>query len=170
MAERWESDQLENGQRQPVGLFDTLKGAESALGALQEAGFSTDQLSLVSQQLNPLPRLEETEASESAKKGAIAGAVLGGLVGFLLGYVSLTAVSAFTVDPTSRLLGMTLAGSGIGAVGSSLMGGLSGATVFKPQIEPDYIDLEQGYLIVVEGTTEELQQAEKIIQPLGNKI
>ncbi len=113
-------------QGSPVGSFPNLQAAEAALNALKEANFSTEQFSVVP----GAPPLADTKAKTNAKAGAITGTVLGGLVGFILGFIALGAgIPGF--DPVPSLLGLVLAGSGVGAASMSLAAAMTGVNVRK---------------------------------------
>lgn len=159
---------IANPPQYPVGLFADRPAAEAGLRALQETGFPNEQLSLVPQSLNPNPPIEETEAVRSAAGGALAGTMLGATVGLLLGVISMQ----LTPEPISMgsLIAVVLAGSGIGAAGTSLIAGLSGASVNKAEAEPEKSRMTQGYLILAAGGQSELQQAKQILQQHGSQM
>lgn len=143
-----------------IGQFPTLQVAQSAFERLQQAGFSAEQMSLVPQSLDPHPNVDETDAARSAGGGAIAGAGMGGIVGLLLGYISIYAAGISHPQPLSDMLGITLAASGIGAAGGSVIAALTGANINKasePSTQPE------NYLLLIDGTPEELAQAQTIL-------
>jgi hypothetical protein len=152
-----------------IGLFSDLNTAENALNELLKAGFSQEKFSLIPQTSDPHPPIQDTEAGKSAKVGAIAGTAGGALLGFLLGYISLESFDMDYVDPFTHLLGVSLAGSAIGAAYTTIIGALAGANVHKGLVEPRYGDAATNYLIIAEGTSEELIRAQAILQQHGGK-
>lgn len=150
----------------PLAIFPDRPTAEAAHNALQEAGFSAEQLSLVTQDIAPSPPVEKTEAQRSAGGGAMAGAMFGALAGLLLSVVSTQTLGTAAWGATSNLIGMVLAGSGIGAVGGSAIAALMGASVYSGESRMDYINPVR-YLVLAEGTTEELAKAKAVLEQRG---
>jgi hypothetical protein len=101
-----------------IGVFDRDAQATMAEGALEEAGFRRDAISVIARQADAAPRIsaDGTKATEGVVKGAATGALLAG---------GLTAVS-FAIPG----LGPVLAAGRIAAlVGGSVMGGSLGGLV-----------------------------------------
>jgi len=100
-------------------LFDSYSQAQRAVAALEQAGFSSSEVSLVSRY-----RDENTLADDASgtTKGATAGAVLGGGTGLLaaLGVIAIPGIGPLVA---AGVLATTL----VGAAGGSLVGGLIGA-------------------------------------------
>jgi hypothetical protein len=152
-----------------IGLFLDLNTAENALNELLKAGFSEEKLSLIPQTSDPHPPIQDTEAAKSARTGAIAGTIGGAVLGFLLGYISLETFEVDYVHPFAHLLGVALAGSGIGAAYTSIMAALAGANVHKGLVESKYSNTGSNYLIIAEGTSEEIILAQAILEGHGGK-
>jgi predicted lipid-binding transport protein (Tim44 family) len=150
----------------PIAIFPDRPTAEAAHHALQEAGFSTEQLSVVAQDIAPSPPVEKTEAKQSAKGGAMAGAMFGALAGLLLSVVSTQTLGTAAFGPIDNLIGMVLAGSGIGAIGGSAIAALMGASVYSGESRMDYIN-PMRYLVLAEGTEEELVKAKTVLEQQG---
>jgi hypothetical protein len=156
---------LRETQQYPIASFPEQQVAEDALDTLVNAGFDKANLILTSQTLKPT--IEETEATQSAKAGAIVGALLGGIIGFLLGYVSLYADFLGAIEPVQHVIGLTLAGSGIGTAASSLIAAISGANVVQENLRADYVQPIQGYIIFWTGSPEEVTNAQTVLQGKG---
>lgn len=156
-----------------VGLFPDLATAEAAMKALQEAGFSEDNLILTAQALQPDPAVRASEASRGAGGGALAGTVFGSMAGLLMALMS--AVSPGTpphTDALSTLVGIIILGAGIGAAAGGLLGALSGGKIPKAATEQFNLDpSNENYVILMEQSTpEEVEKAKQILKPLGNQI
>ncbi len=161
--------QFVQSYQKPIGLFLDLNTAENALNELLKTGFSEEKISLIPRALNPHPPIQDTEAAKSAKIGAIVGMVGGGLLGFLLGYITLKIFSTEHVHPFAHLIRTSLVGSVIGAAYTTIIGAFSGANVPKALVEPKYYDAATNYLIIAQGTPEELMLAQEILQQHGAK-
>ena len=100
-------------------LYDTYSQAQRAVEALEQAGFSSSEVSLISRY-----RDDNTLADEAsgATTGATAGAVVGGGTGLLaaLGVIAIPGIGPLVA---AGLLATTL----VGAAGGSVVGGLIGA-------------------------------------------
>lgn len=100
-----------------TAVFDGPGRAEAALQALRDAGFLTEQISLVTKNVGVPP--EEDAAIQDAGIGAGSIGVLGGLAGWLLG-ISALAIPVVGELVRIGILWATLAGTGIGiAAGGS---------------------------------------------------
>lgn len=133
-----------------LGFFPDLPAAEAALQSLQLAGFSADCFVILPTTLRPNPPVDATEAKRGAAGGAIAGTFLGLMIGLVLGYMATISSQVGAVHPTEVLIGLALLGSGVGAAGASLMGGLSGFNVSKAAAEPETIAPDERYVLVAE--------------------
>lgn len=147
-----------------VGQFSTKQLAETAVRALEEAGFERESISLMPRSLDPDPPSEETEAVSNAGSGAIAGTVFGALVGLLLSYISLTLPNSLEVEPVRHLIGFTLIGSGFGAAAGSVIAAVTGTYVSQGVAEPERRDLREQYLVFVEGNSEDQSRARNIVE------
>ena len=104
-------------------IFDSYAQARSAVAALEEAGFTTAEISLVSRYRDDDTLLDEAADRTSATTaGAAAGAILGGGTGLLaaLGIIAIPGIGPLVA---AGVLATTLTG----AAGGSLVGGLVGA-------------------------------------------
>ncbi len=166
-----------------VGLFTTRKEAEAALHRLRDTSFDMDHISIVAKsgeklrdldsnnvsQRGDAKRSDAEQAKDGAGAGATTGAVAGGVVGLIgsLGVLAIPGVGA--AAEVGFLLGNTLLGSGIGAVGGGLVGALIGWGV--PEDEANYYNdkvyNEDNYLVMVEGTEDEIRAAETVLREQG---
>lgn len=126
-----------------VGVYDESTDAQAAIEALNRAGFSRDDISLLSASEArrrgmdvDVPEQERgTKADEGAGLGAGAGAVVGGLGGLLVGLGTLLLPGLGLVLAAGPLV-TTLIGAGIGAGLGALVGALIGMGI--PEEEAQY--------------------------------
>ncbi len=101
-------------------LFDSYSQAQAAVEALEQAGFTSSEISLVSRYRDD-NTLADDEVSSTAT-GATAGALVGG-GGGLLAALGLIAIPGIGPLVAAGVLATTL----VGAAGGSVVGGLIGA-------------------------------------------
>ncbi|HEY9641685.1 MAG TPA: hypothetical protein V6C57_14455 [Coleofasciculaceae cyanobacterium] len=153
----------------PVATFSQEEIAENAVKVLSQSDFAADRLVLVPQSLEPIA--EETRAGGSAKGGALAGGLTGAIAGLWLGYVSLYGDTAdVIIEPVRHLVGIALAGSGIGAAGGSLLAAITGSNVIKAGVGTNYRDQIQSYAIFLQGTPEDIVRARQVLEAQGINI
>lgn len=160
--------------KRAAGVLPDLQATESVLKQLQNYDFTMDKVSVVAQHVSQdnqsirsLDEFARQKKLEWLEHGAIAGGTLGGISGLLMG-LSLLAIPG--VGPVA------IAGSGTGFVGmltgvfygtvsGSLLGAAFGSNITPEQIRLYTEQLMQGhYLVVVEGTAEEIARAESILK------
>lgn len=146
--------------------FPTKSAAIATKTKLAEAGIAPEQIFVESQNFELRVKVKNTKASTNLKTRAIAGGVLGALIGL---FISLTVTNfptlgleAFSNFQAIHYLS-PLIGAIIGASGISLIARLSGVTVPKVNSEIDNQTLSKSYLVVVKGTTDEINLAREII-------
>ena len=122
--------------KQVVGLFDNMQDAHSAVSELTNAGFTSDDISIVANNSSGQSANYDadtgSEAGEGAGAGAVGGAVLGGLGGLLVGLGALAIPGVGPVIAAGTLataLGTTAVGAGLGAAAGGLVGALVGAGI-----------------------------------------
>lgn len=174
--------------KRAVGTFATHQAAEAALRELRDSGFLMDRVSVVGRDLDRYPEMSgtgaddrlietsqrinrDTQADEGAKTGAIAGGTLGGLTGLLVG---LGAIAIPGIGPVmlggalATALATTISGGAIGAAAGGLVGGLVGLGIPEDRARVYHDRVSRGeYLVMVEGTEAEIQQAEAILHRRG---
>lgn len=164
--------------RRAVGTFPDRETTERALQQLRESGFPMDRVSVIAKDQAGTGEIAgaevqgarapgNTEAREGAGVGAVSGTVLGGIGGLLVGLGALAIPGAGPFFAAGTLA-TTFAGAGIGAAGGGLIGALTGLGIPEEQARSYQQRLERGeYLVVVEGTEAEIQQAAAILSPQG---
>lgn len=162
-----------------VGVLPNREAAESALDALKKSGFTAEKVSLIAKDTERNDQLNNADVSdavaEQAEEGAAAGAVtgsaLGGLGGLLVGLSTLAVPGVGPVlaaGTVGTVLATALAGSGIGAASGSLAGAFAGIGIPNDQADVYGDRISQGdYVLLVEGTDEEIRQAELILGERG---
>ncbi len=159
-----------------VGIFSNRREAEYALTELRDAGFNMDRVSVIVKNADRDDQIGGAGVSDrkgeqiegGTKAGATTGAVMGSIIG-LVGSLSVLAIPGVGVaTEVGVLLGNTLLGGAIGAASGALAGALVGWGV--PEDRAKYYDerVSQGdYLVVVQGTAEELLRAEGVLENRG---
>jgi len=124
-----------------VGVYDTMNEAEDAVRALQDQGFSRDEISLVAKRSHS----KDKTADVAADAGL--GAALGGIGGLLAGLAgaSLPGIGAIVAGgPVIALLG----GMGIGAAAGGIIGVLVEAGVPREQADTYAESVRRGHVLV----------------------
>jgi hypothetical protein len=160
--------------RRAVGTFINRQEAEQALKRLYCAGFPINHISVVSKEVALLEQLDEaignTRAKDQAQVGTapcamITGSILGAIGGCLasIGILAVPAVApVLAVGATGTALAATLAGAGIGLAGGGLVSACTSGTTPDRAIESDRFFPEE-YLVIVNGTDEEVHRAERLL-------
>jgi hypothetical protein len=173
-----------------VGTFSSYQATELALRELKDNGFVMDRVSIVGRDINNytevtgantsnrladiskdnLP-MSENKAGETATDGAIAGMTLGGFTGLLVG---LGAIAIPGVGPVmlagaaATALASTISGGVIGGLAGGLAGGLVGLGIPSDRAKVYSDRLAEGdYLVIVEGSEDDLRLAESIFNQHG---
>lgn len=163
-----------------VGVFPHRRDAEAAIRELRDAGFNMDHVSVVGKDLDANDQIAGAgvgtsatgnKADEGAKAGAATGGVLGGLTGLLVGLGALAIPGIGPVIAGGALataLATTAAGGAIGAAAGGLTGALVGLGIPEEQARLYNDRVNRGdYLVMVDGTDEEIRQAETILSRRG---
>ncbi len=163
-------------ERSAVGTFTTRSDAEQALKHLYCAGFPITRLSLVNKESELLEQLEEairkTQASRdtsatNAPCAMITGSIVGALGGCLMtiGILSIPGVApAIAIgSAVGTALASTLAGAGIGLATGGVISVCNCPGVSSQRaINGDRLSPEE-YLVIVNGTEQEVQRAKKLL-------
>jgi hypothetical protein len=146
-------------------LFDDYSQAQRAVAALEQAGFSSSEISLVSRYRNDGSLADD--ASSGAAKGAAVGGLAGGGAGLLaaLGVIAIPGIGPLVA---AGVLATALAG----AAGGTLAGGLIGALVDYGVSEDDaqvYSEAVRrgGSLVSVRADDARTAKAEQILNQQG---
>ncbi|HIK05439.1 MAG TPA: general stress protein [Trichormus sp. M33_DOE_039] len=158
-----------------IGTFRNRQEAEQALHDLKNSGFSMDRVSILAKDADRNEQIAgaevkdqgDTEAREGAGIGATTGTVLGGIGGLLVGLEALLIPGAGPFLAAGTIT-TTLAGAGIGAAAGGIVGALTGLGIPEEDAR-NYSDrVSQGeYLVIIEGTTTELESAGRILSDRG---
>ncbi len=164
-------------RQRAIGLFPSRPQAEAAMYQLRDSNFDMDRVSIVAnQEAGTEPIAGQTVHSDKADQvlggagaGAVAGSTTGGMMG-LIGSLGVLAIPGVGLAAeVGIILASTLLGGGIGAAGGSIVGALVGMGV--PEERAAYYNervYSRGeYLLVLEGSEQELQQAQTITSGHG---
>ena len=169
--------------KRAVGVFSTRRDAEVALRELRDSNFPMDRVSVITRDADRRDDIAGADvrddvrddrdnlADEGAKTGAVAGGAFGGLTGLLVGLGTLAIPGIGPImlaGATATAIATTLAGGAIGAVAGSLLGGLIGLGIPEEEARGYNDRISRGhYLILVEGTDEEISRAQRILSNRG---
>jgi hypothetical protein len=164
-------------RRRAVGVFPNRRDAEVALTELRDAGFPLSQVSLIAKDGTGTANVKDSavgkgnKADEGAKAGAVTGGALGGLGGLLVGLGALAIPGIGPViagGAAATALATAAAGAGIGAAAGGVTGGLVGLGIPENRARVYNDRLNRGdYLIMVDGTDDEVRRAEAILKRHG---
>jgi len=163
------------GQRTVVRLFDSEEDAQSAAGALADAGYPISSIEQL--QMEELVVAYDAQGEgDTTFESALAGALVGAVLGIILGLVA--SVSAW-MAPGEPLLGASLIQTAgailLGALLAGLiLGGLLGVIIGTGLSQDDayrYSDsLTRGALLLLVKTTEEdANRASEIMQAVNTR-
>ena len=165
--------------KRAVGLFASRHDAEQALQELKNSGFSMDKVSVIARNADKDDQIAGADvrkdvgnqADEGAKAGAVAGGTLGGFTGLLVGLGTLAIPGIGPImlaGATATALATTLSGAAIGAAAGSLLGALIGLGIPEERARVYNERVSHGdYLVIVDGTDEEISRAEAILKRRG---
>jgi TM2 domain-containing membrane protein YozV len=148
-----------------VGVFADRAAAESAVVALEKAGFTNEHIGFASHG-DPAAN-EGTDHAAGALAGAASGSLTGGVVGGLLGALATVLIPG--IGPV--IAGGLLAGIVAGAVTGGAIGGIGGALTGMgvPKEDAEYYDKEfrGGRTIVTVNADGRRTEAEMILRDHG---
>jgi len=169
--------------KRAVGVFSNRRDAEVALRELRDSNFPMDRVSVITRDADGADDIagadvrddvrdrSDNKADEGATTGALTGGTLGGLTGLLVGLGTLAIPGIGPImlaGATATAIATTIAGSAIGAVAGSLLGALAGLGIPEERARSYNDRVSRGhYLIMVEGTDEEISLAEVILSGRG---
>ncbi len=156
-----------------VGIFDSMNQAENAVRALESAGISRGDISVVANKNTS--GSDETTGSETATTAGAShvatdagiGAALGGVGGLLLAFAGLAVPGIGPILVAGPILA-ALGGAGIGAVAGGVIGALTEAGV--PEDEAHYYaeGVRRGQVLVTVHTDESrADQARQVLDSSG---
>ena len=126
-------------QKTVIGSFDTFEDAHRATRALRDAGFASNDISLVGNNSRPRVAVDDavkvTTADDAAgvATGAAAGGALGGAVGLAASLLGL-AIPGIGPILAAGPLAAALAGAGAGAAAGGLLGTLVGLGIPEERV------------------------------------
>lgn len=165
--------------KRAVGVFPNRRDAELALRELRDSHFPMDRVSAIardSDRPNEIAGAEVRDhvgnkADEGATTGAVTGGALGGLTGLLVGLGTLAIPGIGPImlaGATATTIATTLAGGAIGAAAGGLVGALIGLGIPEERARAYNERVSRGeYLVMVEGTEDEIRRAEAILRRRG---
>jgi hypothetical protein len=154
-----------------VGVFDNIHDANSAVSALENAGFSRDDISVIANK-NASAEYERTEQGKTDKTSVVAsdagiGAALGGVGGLLWSFAALAIPG---VGPVLALgpLAAALGGAGIGAVAGGIIGALTESGIPESEAS-NYAEVVRRGQVLVSVRTDGMRadQAREILDDYG---
>jgi hypothetical protein len=174
----------EQRHKRAIGTFANHSDAEIALGELRDSGFSMDKVSVVGQDLDRNSSMagadgsdrisdlnKDNKADEGVKTGVATGGAVGGLTGLLvgLGMVAIPGVGpVMLAGAGATALVTALTGGAIGAATGGIVGGLVGLGIPEERARGYSNRVDKGdYLVMVEGSDEDIQRAESILSHRG---
>jgi hypothetical protein len=176
--------------RTVVGLFNERSRAEEAIRDLKEAGFSDEQIGVVTRD-RTAPTGQPTDSSGQRRgaspdeeelgkvvedtaggmaEGASIGAITGGVIGGLVGLIGSLLVPGLGPVLVGGVLASTLMGMGLGAATGGLIGALVGMGV--PEQDARYFDagFREGGTLVTVNAGERTPEAVSTLQRCGGDL
>jgi uncharacterized membrane protein len=164
-----------------VGVFSNRQAAESAINELKRSGFSMNKVSIIARNADRQDDIAGVDvkdrnrvgnkADEGAATGALTGGTLGGITGLLVGLGSLAIPGigpVMVAGEIATVLATTVAGGAIGAAAGGLIGALIGLGIPEERARIYSDRVARGdYLLIVNGTDEEIARAEAILNNRG---
>ena len=152
-----------------VAVFHDRDDAQDAINALRDAGFMSDDVSILARDRDVAGRLADdtgTEAAAGAATGALAGGLLGGVAGWLVGIGAL-AIPGVGPIIAAGPIAAALGGAALGAASGGIIGALTGAGV--PEDEARYYDDEfrRGGIVVTVQARGRYDEARRIMHEYG---
>jgi len=153
------------------GIVKTHAQAEQIVQGLQDAGFSSSEISVLlpdNEGKHDIGHVKATKAPEGATTGAATGAVTGGVLGLLagIGALAIPGVGPFI---TPRPIMAALSGAAVGGTTGGIVGGLIGLGI--PEIEAKRYEnkLKTGnYLLAVHyHDGDEKDRAKEVFEAAG---
>lgn len=149
--------------QRPVGQFNTQAEADAACEVLRSIGLSTDRISILTQNLDPNPSMQQSQVGRSAVGGAIAGATYGAIVAVFLTLSAQYLPSATDITPASSPFLVGGICVLVGTAAGSLLAALAGNNIPHMNSHTDRESLTQTYIVMLDGTTDEAYRAKEAL-------
>jgi hypothetical protein len=144
--------------------FETEDEAVTAIRALQAAGFTGEQISVVARDQQQAEHVAEdtgTEAPEGAAAGALAGGALGVAAALIAG------ASTIAIPGLGLAIGAPIAGALAGAAGGGLVGGLIGMGIPEEDARQFEKRVREGRILVTVQAGDRDQEVRSILQDVA---
>ncbi|MFC9708100.1 general stress protein [Paenibacillus sp. NPDC056933] len=143
-------------QKKIVGVFNTEREASSAIEGLKAQGFTSDEISVVTQDRDELKAIREetgTKAPEGVAAGAATGGVLGGVAGLLAGIGAL-AIPGIGPILAAGPIAAAFTGAAVGAGAGGLVGGLVGLGIPEEDARQYEEYVQNGKILLLVDSTD----------------
>jgi hypothetical protein len=149
---------------QVTHIYDSASTAREVVSALEEAGFTSSEISVVTQKGDGLTTTDADDDNDGAKTGATIGLVAGTGAG-LLASLGVLAIPGIGPLVAAGVLATTLATAAAGTLTGGLLGALIDYGVSPEQAEVYAENVRRGgTLVSVKADGERLSEAESIMQ------
>jgi hypothetical protein len=149
---------------QVTHIYDDPSTAREVVSALEDAGFTSSEISLVTQKADGITATTEDDDNDGAKTGATIGLVAGTGAG-LLASLGVLAIPGIGPLVAAGVLATTLATAAAGTVTGGLLGALIDYGVSPEHAEVYAENVRRGgTLVSVKADGERLAEAEEIMQ------
>ncbi len=145
-----------------VGVFTDRAAAESAVAALEQAGFTHKHIGFVGH--GDPDSMEGTDHAKGALKGAAGGSLTGGVVGGLLGALATVLIPGIGPVIAGGLLAGIVAGAVTGGALGSISGALTGMGVTRQDAEYYDQEFRGGRTLVTVDAGDRRSEAEQIMR------
>lgn len=153
-----------------VGIYKTHEEAFEAVKALQKNGLSVKNLSIIGKADVVEDHLRVRSTDPAAAAGVSVGAIAGPILGVLTG-VGIISIPGFGFLFGAGALVGALAGFDMGIVGGGIVTLLTTLFTNKEKVVRYHEHLNEGkFLVVAQGTEEEVDQAKGILSDHGQHI
>jgi uncharacterized membrane protein len=153
-----------------VGVYDTHDKAVTAVLELKKAGFTESHISIVGQ-AEVVDNNLHVKSKENEKAAPLAvGLVLGPIIGILSG-IGLVAIPGLGIIYGAGAIAGAMAGLDVGLIGGGLVSVLTMFGIKNDNVVKYNEHLSKGhFLVVVQGTDEEITNAHKILLAYNSHI
>jgi hypothetical protein len=150
-----------------IGIFDDQNHALESLRALRRAGFTDQQLGLVSRHAAGEPELAQVDTQQRAGEGAITGAAVGGGIGAVAGAVVAGAVPLVGPALAGGLLVGVIGGAALGAAVGTFAGPFIALGLTEHDAQHYARHVEAGRNVVLVRTADRQDLARQILDEHG---